>query len=361
MKLGFFTMPLHPRERAFADILREDREAFLLADTLGYSEAYMGEHVTDAYEPIPNSMMFLSWVAEATKTITLATGTVNLSHHHPAAAAAEAAMLDHMLGGRFMFGVSPGNLPSDAELFGTREADRNAMFAEAIDHILALWTGEPPYDLSGRFWSISTRQTHQPDIGQGYVLKPLQRPHPPIFGTVVAPFSKGVVALGERGWIPASANFVHPKWVATHWHNYAEGRRNVGAEPDPSVWRVARSIFVADDDATARDYGTGPGSPYRYYFDQFGEKRRRAGMLGLFKAERDQPDDSVTTDWMIDNLVIAGTVNEVVDRILALREQIGDFGTLVYCGHDWVDPRLGKRSMALMAEEVMPRVNAAIA
>jgi hypothetical protein len=59
--------------------------------------------------------------------------------------------------------------------------------------------------------------------------------------------------------------------------------------------------------------------------------------------------------------VLKGTVNSVVDQILAMREEIGDFGELVYAGMDWVDPALGKRSMELMATEVMPRVNAAIA
>ena len=63
---------------------------------------------------------------------------------------------------------------------------------------------------------------------------------------------------------------------------------------------------------------------------------------------------------MVDSLVIAGSVNRVVDEILAFREEVGDFGTLVYAGHDWVDATLGKRSMELMATEVMPRVNAAI-
>ena len=63
---------------------------------------------------------------------------------------------------------------------------------------------------------------------------------------------------------------------------------------------------------------------------------------------------------VLDNLVIHGTVNKVVDQILAMREDIGDFGELVYGGMDWVDPALAKRSMQLLAEEVMPRVNAAI-
>ena len=62
----------------------------------------------------------------------------------------------------------------------------------------------------------------------------------------------------------------------------------------------------------------------------------------------------------MDHCVIHGSVNKVVDQLLALREEIGDFGEIVYAGMDWVDPALGKRSMQLMAEQVMPRVNAAI-
>ena len=64
--------------------------------------------------------------------------------------------------------------------------------------------------------------------------------------------------------------------------------------------------------------------------------------------------------YLTDKPVIRSTVNKVVDQILALREEVGDFGELVYAGMDWVDPALTKRSMELMAAEVMPRVNAAI-
>jgi hypothetical protein len=62
----------------------------------------------------------------------------------------------------------------------------------------------------------------------------------------------------------------------------------------------------------------------------------------------------------MDNCVTFGTPNKVADTILKLREETGDFGELVYAGMDWVDPALAKRSMQLMAEDVMPRVNAAI-
>jgi hypothetical protein len=42
MKLGTFMMPLHPPSRIASETLLEDREAIILADRLGYSEAYVG-------------------------------------------------------------------------------------------------------------------------------------------------------------------------------------------------------------------------------------------------------------------------------------------------------------------------------
>ena len=72
------------------------------------------------------------------------------------------------------------------------------------------------------------------------------------------------------------------------------------------------------------------------------------------------PNAAVTLDYLLDTLVICGTVNSVVDQLLAFRETVGDFGTLLYAGHDWADVKLARRSMELMATKVMPAVNAAI-
>jgi hypothetical protein len=55
---------------------------------------------------------------------------------------------------------------------------------------------------------------------------------------------------------------------------------------------------------------------------------------------------------------LAGAVED--DHAVDHQHGAGDFGELVYAGMDWVDPVLAKRSMVLMAEEVMPRVNRAI-
>src|ERR1700746_3121689 len=169
MNLGFFTMPIHPLGKDWRTSLMEDREAFLLADELGFTEAYVGEHVTDRAENITSRVAFLAWIAAATKQIKLGTGTVNMPNTHPAAVAASIAMLDHMLEGRLILGISPGGLLSDAELFGNLDADRNAMFLEAINQVLQIWEAEPPYDLKGRYWSISTERTLMTVVGQGFI------------------------------------------------------------------------------------------------------------------------------------------------------------------------------------------------
>jgi alkanesulfonate monooxygenase SsuD/methylene tetrahydromethanopterin reductase-like flavin-dependent oxidoreductase (luciferase family) len=361
MKLGFFTMPIHPPGRKLVETLNEDRELALVAERLGFVEGYFGEHLTDAAETISSALIFIAWILRETRTIRLGTGTINLPNHHPAMVASEVAMLDHMSEGRFIFGISPGGLLSDAEAFGNLGKDRTAMFVEAINLILAIWEGEPPYDLKGEHWSISTGKTMIPELGQGFIHKPYQRPHPPIVVTAVAPFSKGVAEAAARGWDPISANFLLPQWVKTHWPNYVSGCERGGRRADPANWRVAKSIFVADNLAAARRYATAPDGPYYNYYRSLGMKLFRSGRANLFKRDQKAPDSAVTTEGIVDDVVIWGTPDKVADDLLAFREEIGDFGTLLYAGHDWADRTLALRSMELMAEKVLPAVNRALA
>ncbi len=364
MRLGYFSMPLHPLGRTWAETLREDREAVILADSLGFHDAFIGEHLTDQHENITNSLLFLATLISDTRQIKLATGTTNLSQQHPVLVAANSAMFDHLSDGRFILGISPGALTSDAEVLGILGEDRNKIFAEAIDVITAIWESEPPYaiDLPDNRFKVTTAATMDTDFGVGFLPKPLQQPRPEIVGTVVAPFSKGVIAMGRRDFHPLSANFLLPQWVATHWPNYVQGKQEAGAVADPADWRVARTVFVADDDAVAAAYGRDDeDSPYRFYYSQMLKKMRKLGRLELFKTRRDQPDDEITLDHVLDELVITGTPGSVTEQILALRQEVGEFGELVYAGLDWADPRLARRSMELMAQKVMPDVNAALA
>ena len=363
MRLGYFTMPVHPMGRDWSQTLREDREAIILADKLGFHDAFMGEHLTDACENITNSMLFLATLIHDTKTIKLATGTTNLAQIHPVIVAVNAAMFDHLAQGRFIMGVSPGALTSDCEAIGILDEDRTKMFAEAIDVILAIWERNPPYDIDfpGNRFKVGFKRTAALDLGVGIMAKPFQKPRPEIVGTVVAPFSPGVVLMGKRDFHPLSANFLLANHLKSHWTNYAKGKAEVGATADVADWRVARTIFVADDDKTAQRYGCDDAkSPYRHYFSNMRAKMKRGNRLYVFKSQKEQPDEEITEDYVMDKCVFHGGVNKVVDQILKMREETGDFGELVYAGMDWADPALARRSMQLMAEQVMPKVNAAL-
>ena len=136
--------------------------------------------------------MFLVRVAHQTRQITLDSGTINLCKSHPAAIATQVAIPDHLLQGRFIMGISPGGLMSDAQAFGNYPKDRNAILLESIDMVLDTCSKDGPYDLTGQYFNVSTGRTMIPEIGAGTILKPYQRSHPPIKVTAVAPHSKGV-------------------------------------------------------------------------------------------------------------------------------------------------------------------------
>src|SRR3974390_2950538 len=271
MRLGYFTMPVHPMGRDWSQTLREDREAIILADKLGFYDAFVGEHLTDVCENITNSLLFHATLINDTKTIKLATGTTNLSQQHPVLVAVNSAMFDHLSQGRFILGVSAGALTSDAEAIGILDEDRNKIFAESIDVILAIWERDPPYDIDfpdNRF-RVTFARTAALELGVGILAKPFQKPRPEIVGTVVAPFSPGVVLMGKRDFHPLSANFLLAQHLKSHWTNYSKGKAEVGQTADTNDWRVARTIFVADDDKTAERYGrSDPNSPYGFYYGQ---------------------------------------------------------------------------------------------
>ena len=187
MRLGMFMMPVHPPGRSLSDTLAEDTTKSILADKLGYDELWMGEHFSATTEPFPSPLMFLAGLVPQTKNLTFGTAVINLPNHHPAIVAGEAAQFDHMSGGRFLFGVGSGGLASDFELFKIDPATRQRAFMELIDMILRIWAQDPPYDIQGEFWNVQIKKAILPELGVGFMPKPLQKPHPPIHISICKP------------------------------------------------------------------------------------------------------------------------------------------------------------------------------
>ena len=111
MKLGLFMMPSHPPERNIYDSHQWDLNYLELADRLGYDEAWIGEHFTAPWEPIPAPDLMIAQALQRTSNIKLGSGVHLLPYHHPAELAHRVAYLDHIAQGRFMFGIGSSGLP----------------------------------------------------------------------------------------------------------------------------------------------------------------------------------------------------------------------------------------------------------
>lgn len=362
MRSGLFMMPLHPPHRPLAETAAEDADKIVLADQLGLDEAWVGEHFSAASEPLASPLMFLASLLPRTRRIRFGTGVIGLGYHHPAIVAAEVAQFDHMSHGRLILGIGAGGLASDAELFGQPDARlRGERMQEAIDMMLALWSGAPPYRLEGRHWQIRIEESVLPEYGVGFFQKPFQKPHPPIALSVVSPHSMAIKAAALRNWLAVSANFI-PTWsLITHWPKYCEGAAEAGRAPDPTAWRVARNVLIADSDTEARAYAFDPEGASWYYFRYLWHLLHSRGLGAGMKPDPAMPDDDVTPAHLIEEMVIHGSPKTVAEKVIALRERIGPFGTLLLAALDWsgVNRAREHRSLNLFAEKVLPQLRAA--
>ena len=84
---------------------------------------------------------------------------------------------------------------------------------------------------------------------------------------------------------------------------------------------------------------------------------RNRHILNMLKPDLDVADDDLKLDDVIRSMVTFGNVRSVLDQLVVLCESWGPFGTLLMVGHDWDDKALWQRSMTLLAQEVMPRLN----
>ncbi|MDP6564812.1 MAG: LLM class flavin-dependent oxidoreductase [Alphaproteobacteria bacterium] len=358
MELGLFTMPLHPPGANFTETLKADLAQIIALDELGYAEAWIGEHFTAEWENIPSPELFIAQAIALTRQIRLGTGVSCMPNHNPFVLASRIAQLDHMAEGRFNWGIGTGSFPGDMQVFGywgERPAVDNAAYSRAsLDTILQLWADPKPGVYESDWWRFTIPETDD-DIGLRAHIRPYQQPHPPIGVAGVSPNSPTLKMAGRRGWIPMSINLIPPKLLKTHWDAIEEGAREEGRTADRAKWRVAREVFVAESGAEARRQ-VATGVMARDFEQYFLRLLPKVGRLDMMKTDPGMADSDVTIDYLIDNLFIVGSVDEVAQKLNDLKGEIGDFGTLLAMGHEWEPYGAWHQSMSLLKNEVLPRV-----
>ena len=356
---GMFIMPFHPPSKPLSQCFNEDIELVIRAEALGFDEFWIGEHHTMKYEPIVVPEVFIGRVLGETGRIRLGPAPVCLNQHHPAYVATRLAFLDHLSEGRLNICFGPGSVTADQELYGLDPKQGSAMTAEAIDVILKLWASEPPYHHDGEFWQFSLEKHVDEATAIGFIHKPLQQPHPPIAMPGMSRNSSSLKLAAQRGFSPFSAALLTGNVLADNWRTYAAAAAEAGREADRANWRVARAIFLADTtrEAVRLARTNSVGRNYEYIAALMDKGLGR----GILKRDFDMPDADCNMDFWLQEQIIAGDVDEVLRRLLALVEETGPFGTLILMGFDWDDKASWIRNLELFANELMPALNKAVA
>ena len=355
MKYGLFLMPSHPPERELFQAHQWDLDCLSLADRLGFEEAWIGEHFTSPWEPIPAPDLMIAQALMRTSRIKLATGVHLLPYHHPAELAHRVAYLDHLAQGRFMFGIGSGGLPSDYTLFNVDGlgGEHRDMTRESIEIILKLWANEGPFEYKGKYWNVNLPE---PMFGTlRYFLTPYQKPHPPFGVASVSMGSETLKIAGEKGFIPMSLAF-NREYVISHWDAVEEGARRTGLKPSRADWRITRDVYVADTDKEAYDAAVN-GMTGRVWRDYLLPLFREFNLMPIFKHDPEVPDDAVNIDYLADHMWLVGSPETVANKIRTLYNDVGGFGYILTMVFDQLENQEGwEKSTRLLAKDVMPRL-----
>ena len=355
---GMFIMPFHDPAKPLAQGYDEDLELIVRAEELGFDEFWIGEHHTMKYETIVMPEIFIARALGETRTIRMGAAPICLQQHHPAHVASRLAFLDHLSKGRLNLCFGAGSVTADQELYGIDPKQAQAMVDEAVEIILYLWSSEPPYEYQGKFWRISLKKYVDQETKIGFIHKPLQRPLPPIAMPAMSRNSPTMKTAGARGYQPFSHCLVPANVVGDHWRTYEQAALAAGRQPDRADWKVCRSIFLADSTAEAVRLArrNSLGRNYEYIGNLFDRGLGRK----MYKRDLEMSDADCNLDYLMTEQIIAGDVDEVLRRLLAMIDETGPFGTLVLMSYDWDDKPSWLRSMQLFAHELMPALNKAV-
>jgi len=329
-RTGAFLQPLHDPSQNPTVTLQDDLDLIVRLDRLGYDEAWIGEHHSSGWEPLPSPAPFLAVAAERTRSIRLGSGIVPLPLHHPLVLAGEYALLDHLTRGRVALGVGPGGgIPTDPLVFGLDPARQPAMFLERLDVLMRLFTETEPFDHDGDGFTLRNAVLQ---------LRPRSRPHPEI-AIVTGSNRESLRRIGRFGarWLVGTP----PDRFEQAWAQIEAGAREAGREAHRSAAVLPMTVHLADSKERALDEVREAAARERFDF--------QVPVTGA-------PRPDVPRDRWVEHLdqrptVVIGTPDEATERIEALRRATGIGGVLLTVKR-WASPEATARSFDAFARYV---------
>ena len=311
----------------------ESRLSLLEAcDRYGFYAYHLAEHHGTPLGLAPSPGLFLAAVAQRTKRLRFGPLAYSLPLYHPIRLIEEICMLDQMSGGRFELGVGRGVSPFEVGFFGVNPADGSRQFPEALRLIKQGLTSDE-LSFSGEFYNF-----HKVPM----VLKPVQRPYPPLWYGVVA--TEGAYwAAVEKAHI---FTLVPPDPAKAIINKYTVEWKKLGrSDSDLPLMGISRHVVLAETTAAAVAIAERAYRPWHTHMELLWVRNGSKLPLGL------PPEIG---SLFAARAAFAGTVSDFKNF---LQDQIRSTGASYFvCDVAFGDltPEESMQTIRLLGEEVIP-------
>jgi alkanesulfonate monooxygenase SsuD/methylene tetrahydromethanopterin reductase-like flavin-dependent oxidoreductase (luciferase family) len=314
------------------------------ADKAGFYSYHLAEHHLTHLSGVPSPGIFLAAASQRTRRIRLGALVFLLTLYHPVRLAQEICMLDQLSGGRLDIGTGRGISPHELRLLGADAEDSRGVHDEAFKLILELLS-------TGKLAGFEGKHFHFDALD--IVLRPVQRPYPPLWYPVIDPDrarwvgSEGlntVTLLGADANTRALVQAYEEAWQA----NRASSSR-LNAHVAQPKFGLMRQVYVAENREQAmREAKTAHAQhswAFLYLWDVFGEAQAHAYLK----------------DWegqMQMGGVLVGTPAEIREQVQQQMDLTGaNYFVANFAFGDQTDEQV-LRSIGLFTTEVMPHIAA---
>ena len=303
-------------------------ERFEIMDKAGYDAVWLAEHHFSSFSVCPSVHMMGTMAAAKTKRLRIGTAVSLAPFYNPLRLAEEVALLDVLSGGRVNWGAGRGFERSEFAAFGIPGEESAPRFHETVDIVLKAWTSEK-LNYQGKFYKYD---------GVEVLPKPLQAPHPPT-------------------WMAASSTPAI-EWAAAHGHSilmdphslrgdlikkrqhYADKLKKAGFSIAGRTLPMARLIAVDETAEKARAVAqrVAEWTVGAYVGPKHANIRQEQRTFG--------GKDPI--DFYLDDVMVHGTAESVVDQLQAFAGEIG----MTYL----LAAPMSGRSFQLLTDHVLPRL-----
>ena len=274
MKIGFSLPNIGPIGTAEAVTKVAQR-----AEALGYSSLWTIERLLypvklqapypgtpdgslpEAYRQALDPLDALTFVAAQTRKIKLGTSVLDMPYHNPVVLARRLTTLDVLSNGRLCVGLGLGWNKDEMDATGADMKKRGALADEFLPLLKAIWTTNP-VEFHGKFFNVP----------KSYIdLKPVQKPHPPIYMGAFVPAALKRVARQADGWNPI---LLPVSVMAQMFESLKQTAKDAGRDPD-SLSMVVHAFLELTDKPLGKERNIFSGS-----LDQIAEDVRGCAKIG---------------------------------------------------------------------------------